>query len=358
MQDSTAVIPFGPHNTAFFETIQINLRLDDESVQQADFVTGYSTRHVETIIEAIDYKQALLVVERICGICSFFHSVAYCSAIERIKGIEVPVRGKFLRIIWCELQRIQNHYLWLSLTADAIGFESVSALMLQAREHIMDILMLTAGGRVILPVNTIGGVKKDISDEVLAVIMIQIKNLQKTCGLMQTIFYNDYIIKKRLQGVGVLSPMAAKELGAVGPAARAAGIKTDMRQYDDLYNKLGFECVGDTAGDAYSRIIVRIKEIEQSIEIIKNAISNIPCGETGIAVKGMITGETTFCLEQPEGKLEYYVAGKNRSIKEIKICTASDSNFKALHYILQGSKFCDVPLIFMSMGMCVACLDK
>lgn len=351
-------IPFGPHHTALFEPIQINLTLEEELIREVSFVKGYCERAIETLLIGMEYKQGMLMAERTCGMCSLFHSMAYCSVIERIKSIDVPQRAKFLRIIWMELARIQNHYLRLALTTDAMGFESMSSLILKARQHVLDILVLTTGSRIILPVNTVGGVRKDISDEILAIIMIELKNLKKTFDLIQRIFINDFFIKKRMSGVGVLSPLIAKRLGAVGPVLRSTGIASDARQYDETYKKLGFACLVQNGGDAYARTLLRVKEIGQSIELINNAIYSIPSGDTRVAVKGMLTGEDSFYLEQPEGMLEYFIVGKGRNIKDIRINTASQRNFKLLYHVLKGSNFSDLPIIFMSMGICVACLDK
>ena len=119
------VIPFGPQHPVLPEPIQMKLTLRDETVIEAIPNIGYVHRGVEKAGERMDWQQSLYLVERICGICSFIHALAYCQCLEEIMGIEVPPRARYLRVIWSELHRLQSHHLALGLLADAFGFESL-----------------------------------------------------------------------------------------------------------------------------------------------------------------------------------------------------------------------------------------
>lgn len=351
--------PFGPHHTALLEPLHIRLILEGERISGVEFVTGYVRREIEKNICARGYKQGAVIAERTCGLCSFFHSMAYCRAVEKLKGAEIPERGKFLRTIWSELHRMQNHYFWLAMLADAIGFESLRSLILQARERIMDILTFTTGKRLILSVNIPGGVRKDITPGELTVLLTELKKLRNEINVIEKIFSRDYILMSRLCGIGILPMNESINLGVSGPAAKASGVCIDERTNDDIYKLLEFDAVMETGGDVYSRAIVRIKEIRQSIEMIRKAICKIPEGNVSVPIKGALKGEAFFRMEQPSGCLEYHMTCMgNRHINTVNIKTASENNFRCLGMLLTGNKLGDVPAILMSLGLCIGCLDK
>lgn len=351
--------PFGPHHTALLEPLHIRLVLEGEKVRAVEFITGYAKREVEKNICKTGYKQGAVIAERTCGLCSFFHSTAYCRAVEEMKGVEIPDRANFLRTIWSEMHRIQNHYFWLAMLADAVGFESLRSLVLHAREKIMNMLAYTAGKRLILSVNIPGGVRKDITPDQLTVLLAEIKKLKDDIGVVERIFNHDYILKSRLCGVGILPTDEAVRLGAVGPAARASGVYVDERTSDDIYSRLEFSAVTETSCDVHGRALVRIREIGQSLEMMRKAIYKIPEGNVNVPIKGTLRGDASSCMEQPAGRLEYHMTGTgNRHIDKVSIKTASENNFRCLGMLLTGNSLGDIPAIIMSLGLCIGCLDK
>lgn len=144
------VVPFGPpQHPVLPEPIHLDLVLEDERVVEAVPTIGYVHRGLEKLVEKRDFQDYVFIAERICGICSFTHSVTYCNAIEHIMGIEVPPRAQFIRTIWMEYSRMHSHLLWLGLAADAMGFENLFMNAWRLREEILDDMEATTGGRVI-----------------------------------------------------------------------------------------------------------------------------------------------------------------------------------------------------------------
>jgi ech hydrogenase subunit E len=354
------VIPFGPQHPVLPEPIHLDLVLEDETVVEAIPQIGYVHRGLEKLVEKKDFQQYTYVAERICGICSFMHGMGYCMTIESIMNVEIPERAKFLRTIWAELSRMHSHLLWLGLTADAFGFESLFMHSWRLREQILDIFEMTTGGRVIFSVCEIGGVRKDINLEMLTKIESILDNLKKELSDITNVFLNDYSVKSRTCGVGVLSKEAAENLGAVGPMARASGISLDMRmQGYAAYDKLNFKPIIETDGDSYARLKVRIREVFQSIDLIKECISLIPEGDIKVKVTGNPSGEHFTRLEQPRGEVVYYAkANGTKFLDRVRVRTPTFANIPALLETLKGAALADVPILILTIDPCISCTER
>ena len=195
------VIPFGPQHPVLPEPIHLDLVLEDEKVIEAVPQIGYVHRGLEKLVEKKDFKQFPYVAERICGICSFSHGMGYCMSIESMMGIEVPERGMYLRTIWAEIARMQSHLLWLGLTADAFGFESLYMQTWRVREQVLDILEMTTGGRLIFSVCDFGGVRRDMDTAMLQKILAILDDLEKELREVTEVFLKDDTFKHRTVGL-------------------------------------------------------------------------------------------------------------------------------------------------------------
>lgn len=354
------VIPFGPQHPVLPEPIHLDLVLVDETVESAIPRIGYIHRGLEKLVEKKDFQQYTYVAERICGICSFMHGMGYCMSIESIMDVEIPERAKFLRTIWAELSRLHSHLLWLGLLADAFGFESLFMQSWKMREQVLDIFEETTGGRVIFSVCDIGGVRKDISAETLQKIVDTLTGMEKELKEVTKVFMEDSSVKARTQGVGVLSKQAAFELGAVGPMARASGIAMDMRtQGYAAYGKIKFKPVIETDGDCYARTSVRMKEMFQSISIIKQCVALIPEGDIKVKVTGNPNGEHFTRLEQPRGEVVYYAkANGSKYLDRVRVRTPTFANVPALLETLKGCALADVPILILTIDPCISCTER
>lgn len=353
-------IPFGPQHPVFPEPIQLRLILEDERVVEALPAIGYVHRGLEKLAEQKDYQQDVYLIERICGICSFMHAMNYCQGLEYLLGLTVPERAKFLRIIWAELHRMHSHLLFLGLLADSFGFENLFMQTLRCREEVLDLMEITAGNRIMLTTCSIGGVRKDISPEQLKLIEQGLDRVQVSLKELGGAFAKDYTIQRRLVGVGIMTREKAQELGAVGPVAKASGIAMDFRQTGYVpYPELGFEPITETAGDCYARMMVRLRELDQSAVLIRAAIRRLPDTPLAVSFKGNPTGEVAARIEQSRGELLFFIkANGSKNLERFRARTPTFANLAPLLHMLPGCELADVPVIVVSIDPCISCTER
>ena len=354
------VIPFGPQHPVLPEPLHLDLVVEDEKVIEAIPSIGFIHRGLEKLVEKKDFIDFVYVAERICGICSFIHGLTYCQAVETLMNVPVPPRARYLRTIWSEMSRIHSHLLWLGLMADAFGFESLFMHTWRLREKILDLIEETTGGRVIFGSCKIGGTRRDVEAPVLARIVADLQALSGEIKSVTDVFLDDHSVKHRLCGVGVLTREEAYQLGTVGPMLRASGVRQDMRLLGyAAYGELEFEPLVHTDGDSYSRCVVRIKEIFQSIDLIRQATAKIPAGEVAVKVTGLPTGEFFARTEQPRGEVIYYVkANGTRFIQRFRVRTPTFANLPAVVKLLPGCELADVPVLLLTIDPCISCTER
>lgn len=354
------IIPFGPQHPVLPEPIHLDLVLEDELVVEAIPSIGFIHRGLEKLVEKKDFVDFVYVAERICGICSFIHGMTYCIAIEELMKIKIPERAEYLRTVWSELSRIHSHLLWMGLMADAFGFESLFMHTWRMREKILDIIEDTTGGRVIFGSAKVGGVKKDIEDSVLKAIVKNLGSYEKELKEITDVFIKDPSVRHRLAGVGILKKEDAYELGAVGPTLRASGWSSDTRKLGyAAYKSIDFEPIVETAGDSYARCVVRIKELFQSIDIIKQAAVKIPAGPIEVKVTGTPNGEFFARTEQPRGEVIYYAkADGTKFLQRLRVRTPTFANIPSLLKMLPGSSLADVPVLVLTIDPCISCAER
>jgi ech hydrogenase subunit E len=355
-----SVVPFGPQHPVLPEPIHLDLVLEDEKVVEAIPSIGFVHRGLESLAEKRDFNDYQYVVERICGICSFKHGMAYCETIERIMDAEVPERAQFLRTIWGEMSRIHSHLLWLGLLADAFGFDALFMQCWRMREKVLDMFEASTGGRVIFSVNKIGGVLKDMDSSMLKNFVSIFDDMEVELRKVMKTFLNDYTVESRLRGVGILTKEDAIRLGAVGPMARAAGIELDTRKTGyEAYGKVDFDIITSNECDGYARCAVRIGEIFQSFNIIRQLVDKIPEGIISNQIKGNPDGEAFVRVEQPRGEAIFYCKGNGtKFLERFRIRTPTFTNIQSLIHILPGSELADVPLQILTIDPCISCTER
>ncbi|MGE4552231.1 MAG: nickel-dependent hydrogenase large subunit [Desulfovibrionaceae bacterium] len=354
------VIPFGPQHPVLPEPIHLTLTLEDERVVSAVPALGWVHRGLEKLTETRDMHQMVQVVERVCGICSMIHAMCYCQGIEAMMGLAVPPRAKWLRVVWSELHRLHSHLLWLGLFADSFGFENLFMQIWRVRERVMDINEATAGNRVIVSVNVIGGVRRDLSPEQVAMIRSELDIVEAELARLRGPMLDDPTVNRRTRGKGLLSAEQALELGAAGPTLRGSGVAQDMRQLGyEAFAELGFEPVTEPDGDSWSRASVRMRECFQSIDLVRRALDGLPEGELAAKVKGRPEGEMVTRVEQPRGELLYYLrADGSQHLSRVRIRTPTFANIPALMTMLPGLDLSDVPVVVLSIDPCISCTER
>lgn len=354
------IVPFGPQHPVLPEPIHLDLVLEDEKVIEAIPSIGFVHRGLEGLAEKRDFNDYQYVIERICGICSFKHGMSYCEAIERIFNAEVPERAQFLRTIWGEMSRIHSHLLWLGLIADAFGFDALFMQCWRMREKVLDMFEASTGGRVIFSVNKIGGVLRDMDSSMLKSFVGIFNDMEKELKKVSKTFLNDYSVETRLKGVGILTKEDAIRLGAVGPMARASGVEIDTRKTGyEAYSKIDFDVITSNDCDGYARCAVRIDEIFQSFNIIRQLVDKIPEGTILNQVKGNPNGEAFVRVEQPRGEAVYYAkANGTKFLERFRVRTPTFTNLQSLLHILPGSELADVPLQILTIDPCISCTER
>ncbi len=355
-----SIVPFGPQHPVLPEPIHLDLVLEDERVVEAIPSIGFIHRGLEKLVEKKDFVEYVYVAERVCGICSFMHGMGYCEAVEHNMGIEIPERAKFLRTIWSEMSRIHSHMMWLGLLADGFGFESLFMEAWRMREKILDMFEYSTGGRVIFSVNKIGGQRKDMDNDMIADFVRILDGMENDIRTLTNTFLNDYAVKSRLEGVGFLTRQQALDLGTVGPFMRASGIALDTRKTGyAAYPHLEFEPIISTVGDSYARTDVRIREIFQSIDLIRQAAAKIPAGDVLVPVKGNPNGEYLMRVEQPRGEAIYYIKGNGtKNLDRFRLRTPTFANIPGLAETLKGCQLADVPILILTIDPCISCTER
>jgi len=352
--------PFGPQHPVLPEPLHLNITYEDETVVSLSPALGYVHRGLEKLAERKEYSQNVFIVERVCGICSFMHAMTYCMGIEELMGIEIPPRAKYLRVFYSEISRIHSHLLWLGLFADAFGFENLFMQYWAIREKIVDLMEMTGGQRVILSSCAIGGIRRDLQAGQVAEAKNVLQQVEDVLLGINPVIMNDYTVKKRTVGKGVLRKEDALAYGMVGPVLRASGVAQDLRQTGyAAYGDLGFEPVVEVDGDCYARAMVRVRETYDAVELARQALNLLPEGEAAVKVKGNPRGETIQRVEQPRGEVFYYIkANGSKTLERLRIRTPTFAHVPGLLKMLPGSSMADVPVILLSIDPCISCTER
>ena len=368
-------VPVGPIHPALKEPVMFTFTMEGEVVKDVDFTPGQTHRGIEWMGMRRNPVQIVHLCDRICGICGLVHSLAFARAVEQVAEIEVPARADYIRTIMGELERIQSHLLWAGVAAHELGFDTLLYLSWRVREQAMDIIEMICGNRVNYAMIQIGGVRRDITPEQIPKIRELLRTYKGLQEKLMQIFLRDASITLRCRDHGILTPQMARDLCVVGPTARASGIPMDVRvdypyaAYGDLQIEpiLPDRLTGEIRGDVYDRIIVRLLEIPQSIEIIEQCLAAMPEGniiwEPKLA-KLLLTlkkakGEAVGRHEAPRGEVLHYVRmdGKE-SPTTWKVKASSYSNLMSWIPMLKEEQIADIPIIVASIDPCLSCTDR
>lgn len=357
------IVPIGPYHPALEEPVHARLYTDGEKISDAEVFIGYNHRGIEKLSQQKNFIQTIVLVERVCGICSHSHAFGYAMALEAIAGTKVPKRGEYIRVITAELERLHSHYLWLGIALHIIGHDSLFMHTWDDREVIMDILEELSGNRVNYGMVTIGGARRDISAETAANINKMLDKIEISNLKLRDILLDDTTVALRTKDVGVLTTEDSNRIGAVGPHARASNVPVDVRKdapYSS-YEDFDFEkCVFPTC-DVFSRVVVRVLENIESIKIIRQALNNLPKGpiNLGVRIPKIPAGEYMVRVEAPRGQLTYKVntdGGESNSRLSIHVPTFK--NAPTVPTMLRGNSVADAGLIIASIDPCFSCMDR
>jgi membrane-bound hydrogenase subunit alpha len=374
-QKTSYEIPIGPIHPALKEPVKFNFEIEGERIVDVDVELGHVHRAVEWAATRRNPIQILYLAERVCGICSYCHPMAFALATERAADIKVPVRAQYIRVVHQELERICSHVLWAGVAAHEIGFDTVLYLTWNIREAALDLTEHLTGSRVTKGITMIGGVRRDITKDMHPYINKKLSVIKNNFEKLRKIFLEDKTFKIRSQDCGILTKKDAIKLCAVGPTARASGVKKDTR-IDQPYFSFGdFDIeymtpdiiTGEINGDVYDRIIVRLLEVKQSVEIILEAIDRMPDGEIVEEKKLVkllnqlkkVEGEGIGRMEAPRGEVFHYVKYVgSESPYTWKIRAPTYSNIMPWVPMLKGEQIADIPIVAASTDPCMSCTNR
>lgn len=375
MNKTTYKIPIGPIHPSLEEPMTFNFEIAGERIQSVDLLPGDNHRGIEFMGRNRNIVQIIYLAERICGICSASHPFAFCRAVENAAGIEVPPRAEYIRVIIAELERIHSHILWAGVAALELGFSSLLYLSWKVREEVLDLLELLTGNRINYGIFMIGGVRRDITEEHIPRIRKTLEYYKDAYQTLEDVFLKDPSIALRTKGVGILTYEQALKLASVGPTTRASGVKKDVRQdqpysaYADLDIKAITPDVfsGEVNGDVYDRIIVRVLEVFQSVQIIEQCINNLPEGDIVSEPKlakllGTLKkakGEGVGRHEAPRGEVIHYVKLNESENPEVwKARAPTYNNLMPWMPMLENQEVADIPIVIASIDPCIGCMDR
>ncbi|MGQ9509021.1 MAG: NADH dehydrogenase (quinone) subunit D [Thermodesulfobacteriota bacterium] len=382
-------INMGPQHPATHGVLRLVLELDGEIITKAIPHIGHLHRGVEKLAETKTYHQVIPLTDRLDYTNAMGNNLAYVLAVEKLLGIEVPKRAQYLRVMMAELQRIAAHLIWLGTHVLDIGATTPIFYTFREREEVLRIFEEVAGGRLTPTYLRIGGVAKDLPDGIEEKIRDFTKNFPQRIKEYETLLTQNIIWLKRTKEVGIISKEDAINWGVTGPTLRGSGVKWDIRKafpYSN-YEEFEFDIPVGTIGDVYDRYIVRLREMEWSNSIVRQALERLPKGpivaddprvvlpdkemvltdiaslirQFKIVSEGFTPpkGEVYASVEAAKGELGFYIIsdGTSRPFR-LRIRPPSFLNLGALPKMIEGSLIADVISTIGSIDIVLGEIDR
>jgi NADH-quinone oxidoreductase subunit D len=382
-------INMGPQHPSTHGVLRLILELDGETVVKVTPHIGFLHRGVEKLAEYKTYHQFITITDRLDYLAPMSNNLGYVMAVEKLLDIEIPKRSQYIRIIMCELTRISSHLLWLATHALDIGAMTVFFYCFRERETLNDIFEMAAGARMNLSYVRIGGVARDLPDGFVEKVREFVNDFPARIRDYETLLTKNKIWLMRTKDVGVISAEDAINYGLSGPSLRGSGVKWDVRKSEPYssYDEMDFIVPVGQNGDVYDRYIVRMEEMRQSNEIVRQAMDTIPKGDFiadipdvalpqkenlkksmealihhfKIVTDGICppAGEVYTCVEAPKGELGYYVISDgSKNPYRIKIRPPSFVNLEGLQKMVEGHLLADVVAVIGSLDIVLGEIDR
>jgi NADH-quinone oxidoreductase subunit D len=330
-------LQMGPSHPATHGTIKFNLKLEGEKVLDCDVEVGFLHRGFDKSCEQATWTQVIPYTDRLNYASSLINNVGYALAVEKLIGAETPARCQYIRVIVSELARLFDHLTCCGMAASELGAITVGFYMIEARELITRIIENLTGARLTVTYVRIGGVKHDLPQDFAEHVTSTFKTIRKLLDDCDRLLSRNRIFLDRMSNVGVISKETALGHSLTGPILRAAGVDYDVRKGFPylVYDQLDFEVPLGSRGDNYDRFLCRIREIEQSMRIVDQALARLPVGPVWIddprfvlpekekvygSIEGLMhhfkiimegilvpEGETYFAVEGGNGELGFYI---------------------------------------------------
>jgi NADH-quinone oxidoreductase subunit D len=367
------VMNMGPQHPSAHGVFRAILVLEGETILAVDAVIGYLHRCHEKLGESLTYSQYPSIASKTDYVAAMTSELAYVAAAEKVGGIDVPKRAQYLRVLVAELQRIASHCLWLGtwcldMGGALGGGATVFLYCIREREMILDLFEALTGARLLYGFHQVGGTRYDLpagwTDQCRATMDFVARRIDEYEAMLD----DNAFFLVRTQGVGVISPELAQEVGISGPLIRGSGIRYDVRRAEPYssYEDFDFEVPVEPAGDCWARYRVRMVEFRQSIRIVRQVLEGLPAGpissRPGLKSVGQVRlpkGEGYTRVEGARGEVGcYLVSDGSPKPYRMKWRGASFSNLAVLPHIIPGHKVADVVAIMGSVDPVFGEVDR
>jgi len=382
-------LSMGPQHPSTHGVLHLVLDIKGEKVLKADTDIGYLHRGTEKIAENLFYPQFVPYTDRLDYMCAMSNNLAYVAAVEKLLGIEITERAKYIRVVAAELSRIAGHLVCIGAWGVDIGAMSVLLYAFRERELILDLFEMLCGARMTLSYLRVGGVRYDVTPEFKKKCLEFTKILPKRIGEYERLLTGNRIWLQRNKGIGALSGEEAIELGLTGPNLRASGVNWDLRKDEPylVYDRMDFTVPVGSNGDCFDRYTVRIEEMRQALRIIEQALKDMPEGPFNIDTPVIVPplkqdvyknmealihhfkyyshsfkvpkGEFYSVVEAPKGELGFYVIsdGSEKPFR-VKIRVPTFANLYAIDRLSSGGYLADVIAVISSLDPVFGECDK
>jgi len=296
----------GPAHPAMHGIIRIVTELDGETIVKADVEIGYLHRAFEKDCEQGGWNNAIPYTDRLNYVSPLINNFGYASAVEKLLGIDVTERCKYIRVIMSEISRICDHLTCVGASAMELGAFTVFLYMIKAREFLWELVEDVTGARLTISYGRVGGVKADLPDGFAEKALHAFKQTREVLDEVHRLLTGNRIFIDRMVGVGVLSREETIAYAITGPLLRAAGVPYDVRRAQPyyVYDRLEFEIPTQKDGDNYSRYLVRMAEMEQAMRIAEQALASIPSGPINVDFEGRPIDPAAYVDRGKQGKTE------------------------------------------------------
>ncbi|EFL45221.1 respiratory-chain NADH dehydrogenase, 49 Kd subunit [Prevotella disiens FB035-09AN] len=362
--DDEFVVNIGPQHPSTHGVLRLQTILDGEKVKRIYPHLGYIHRGIEKMCESYTYPQTLALTDRMNYLSAMMHRHALVGVIEEAMGIELTDRIQYIRTIMDELQRIDNHLLYTSCCAQDLGALTGMLYGMRDREHVLNVMEETTGGRLIQNYYRIGGLQDDIDPNFVANTKALCKYLRPMIQEYLDVFGDNIITHQRFENIGTMNQEDCISYAVTGPAGRASGWRNDVRKYHPyaVYNKVDFEEVVMSNGDSMDRYYCHIKEMYQSLDIIEQLIDNIPEGDFYIKQKPIIKvpeGQWYFSVEGASGEFGAYLDSRgDKSPYRLKFRPMGLTLVGAMDKMLKGQKIADLVTTGAALDFVIPDIDR
>ncbi|MFC4591299.1 NADH-quinone oxidoreductase subunit D [Sphaerisporangium corydalis] len=361
------ILNIGPQHPSTHGVLRLRLTVDGERIATAEPIIGYMHRGAEKLFEVRDYRQIIVLANRHDWLSAFANELGVVIAVERMLGMEVPVRAVWARTLLAELNRVLNHLMFLGSYPLELGAITPLFYAFRERETIQAVMEEISGGRMHYMFNRVGGLKEDLPAGWLDRVARAVADVRRRLPDIENLIAGNEIFVARTRGVGVLDRETILQYGVSGPIARASGVDLDLRRDEPYlaYGELPVKVVTRSAGDCHARFEVLLDQVKVSLDLADACVDRLrslprgPINQRLPKVLKVPEGHTYAWTESPLGLNGYYLVSRGEKTPwRLKLRSASYNNVQVLREMLPGHLISDMVAILGSMFFVVGDIDK